>query len=148
MRISIVAVGTRMPDWVASAYAVYSERMPAHIRLELSEIPVGGRSGRTEDDLLLKHAETADVVVALDEHGQSWSTDKLARNMEDWLQNSPNVALLIGGPDGLSERCKTSARLLWSLSKLTLPHGLVRVVVAEQLYRAWTILQGHPYHRA
>jgi 23S rRNA (pseudouridine1915-N3)-methyltransferase len=137
-----------MPDWVVQGYRAYSERLPTHIRVELTEIPVGGRPGRGEDDLLLRHAEPADLVIALDEAGRHWSSAQLAEQMDGWLQRAPHVALLIGGPDGLSERCRERARSLWSLSKLTLPHGLVRVVLAEQLYRAWSILQGHPYHRA
>ena len=137
-----------MPDWVTSAFDAYSSRMPAHINIELKETPVGGRSGRSEEDLLLRNAAPADMVIALDETGQCWSSTKLAENMEDWMQSSPHVALLIGGPDGLSDQCKRSAAAVWSLSNLTLPHGLVRVVLIEQLYRAWTILQGHPYHRA
>jgi len=137
-----------MPDWVTNAFDAYSQRMPAHINVELKETPVGGRSGRSEEDLLLRNAASADLVIALDESGKPWSSAELAENMEDWMQRSPHVALLIGGPDGLSDRCKRSATATWSLSKLTLPHGLVRVVLIEQLYRAWTILQGHPYHRA
>lgn len=148
VRISILAVGTRMQDWVQTGYRTYSERLPGHIKIELQEIPVGGRAGRAEDELLLKHAAAADVTIALDETGQIWSSVQLAEQMTDWLQFSPHIALMIGGPDGLSERCKQRAQTLWSLSKLTLPHGLVRVVLVEQLYRAWTILQGHPYHRA
>lgn len=137
-----------MPDWVTDAFVAYSNRMPAHINIELKETPVGGRSGRSEEDLLLKNAASADLVIALDEKGKSWTSAELAANLEDWMQRTPKVALLIGGPDGLSDQCKLSAGAIWSISKLTLPHGLVRVVLIEQLYRAWTILQGHPYHRA
>lgn len=137
-----------MQDWVETGYRSYSKRLPAHINIELKEIPAGGRHGRAEDAMLLKHAEAADLTIALDETGQIWSSAQLAEQMTGWMQNSPHVALLIGGPDGLSSHCKERAQSLWSLSKLTLPHGLVRVVLVEQLYRAWTILQGHPYHRA
>jgi 23S rRNA (pseudouridine1915-N3)-methyltransferase len=96
---------------------------------------------------LMKRAEGADLTIALDEAGTLISSDELATEMKSWLNDTPHVALLIGGADGLTERCKNESDHVWSLSRLTLPHALVRVVLVEQLYRAWTILQGHPYHR-
>lgn len=147
VQISILAVGTRMQDWVVQAYREYSRRLPAHIKIELQEVPVGGRSGRAEDEWLLDRAAAADRIIALDETGQLWSTVELVERLEEWLQRFPHVAMIIGGPDGLSNRCREQAHESWSLSRLTLPHALVRVVVAEQLYRAWTVIQGHPYHR-
>lgn len=152
----MLAVGTRMPAWVADGFEAYRRRMPPQLALVLHEIPAGRRKARDdaaaarrmEGDALLRHAEGADLVLALDEHGRQWRTDELADALRRWQLETPRVALLVGGPDGLDERCRRRADRLWSLSRLTLPHALVRVLVAEQIYRAWTILQGHPYHRA
>jgi 23S rRNA (pseudouridine1915-N3)-methyltransferase len=144
-----------MPSWVYDGVAAYSQRLPRHIGLQVVEIPPGRRASRgpvalameKEAEQLMKRAETADLTIALDEAGTLKSSAELATEMQTWLNDTPHVAVLIGGADGLTERCKSKADRLWSLSKLTLPHGLVRVVIVEQLYRAWTILQGHPYHR-
>lgn len=156
MEISLLAVGTRMPAWISAGFEAYRKRLPAQLTLELHEVPAGQRKARAdaaaarriEAEQLLRRAEPADLVLALDEQGQQWSTSELADAMRRWQLETPRVALLVGGPDGLDERCRRRADRLWALSKLTLPHALVRVLVAEQIYRAWTILQGHPYHRA
>lgn len=156
MRITILAVGTRMQRWVYDGVDAYSKRMPVQIQMRVMEIPTGTRSTRAtaeaakekEAEKLLKKAGSADLTIALDESGQAFSSMELANQMQDWLNQVPHVAILIGGPDGLTEACKRKVDRLWSLSHLTLPHGLVRIVLAEQLYRAWTILQGHPYHRS
>jgi len=145
-----------MQRWVYDGVKAYSERMPAQIQMRVMEIQAGKRSARSnvgaakeeEAGKLLKKAAGADLTIALDESGQAFSSMELANEMRDWLNRTPHVAILIGGPDGLTEACKSNVDRLWSLSKLTLPHGLVRVVLAEQLYRGWTILQGHPYHRS
>ena len=145
-----------MPAWVTAGFEEYRKRLPAQLALELHEVPAGQRKARAdaaaarriEGDELLRRAERADLVLALDEQGRQWSTRDLADALSRWQMEAPRVALLVGGPDGLDERCRQRADRLWSLSKLTLPHALVRVLVAEQIYRAWTILQGHPYHRA
>ena len=155
MRITILAVGTRMPSWVYDGVAAYSQRLPRHIQLQVTEIPPGQRASRgpvapameKEAEQLMKRAGAADLTIALDEAGTLKSSAELATDMQNWLNDTPHVALLIGGVDGLTERCKNESDYVWSLSKLTLPHALVRVVLVEQLYRAWTILQGHPYHR-
>ena len=144
-----------MPGWVVGGVDAYRKRMPPHIQVEVVEISPGHRSARGSADTarekeavaLLKRARRCDVVIALDETGKAWSSPALAERMRNWLDDGANVALLIGGPDGLTDECRRAADAIWSLSALTLPHGLVRVVLAEQLYRAWTILQGHPYHR-
>jgi len=156
MRISILAVGTRMQRWVYEGVDMYSKRMPRQIQMQVTEISPGTRTARGNNEsavekeaaLLLKRAESADLTIALDEVGVARSSVELAEEMRGWLDHVPRVALMIGGPDGLSETCRGYADSTWSLSRLTLPHGLVRVVLAEQLYRAWTILQGHPYHRS
>jgi 23S rRNA (pseudouridine1915-N3)-methyltransferase len=156
MRITILAVGTRMQSWVTEGVTAYSHRLPRHIQLQVTEIAPGQRAARIpvaramqkEAEQLIKRANGADVTIALDEAGTLKSSAELATDMKTWLNDAPHVAFMIGGADGLTDRCKKEADHLWSLSKLTLPHGLVRVVLVEQLYRAWTILQGHPYHRA
>ena len=96
---------------------------------------------------MLKAMQDPAYVIALDEHGKSWSSTGLAAQLANWMATYPNVVFLIGGADGLADSCKQRADALWSLSPLTLPHALVRVVLAEQIYRAWTLVQGHPYHR-
>lgn len=154
MRLRLVAVGTRMPGWVDEGFRDYAGRMPRECRLELREVPLGRRSRGTEPvraiaaegEHLLAGSEDC-VRVCLDVQGSAVDTVGLSRKLAGWLQEGQDVALLVGGPDGLAPACLEAARWRWSLSPLTLPHGLVRVLVAEQLYRAWTVLSGHPYHR-
>jgi len=156
MQIHLIAVGTRMPAWVGEAYREYVRRLPRECSLRLVEIPLCKRTknssaerAREEEGRLLLDAIPADcLVLALDVQGQSWSTEKLVTNLQSWLQSGRDVALLVGGPDGLSTSCLSRADRRWSLSALTFPHSLVRIVIAEQLYRAWTVLSGHPYHRS
>jgi 23S rRNA (pseudouridine1915-N3)-methyltransferase len=154
VRLRLVAVGTRMPGWVDEGFKDYAGRMPRECRLELREVPLGRRSRGTEPvraiaaegEHLLAASEDC-VRVCLDVQGAAVDTIGLSRRLAGWLQDGQDVALLVGGPDGLAPACLEAARWRWSLSPLTLPHGLVRVLVAEQLYRAWTVLSGHPYHR-
>lgn len=155
MRLTVLAIGTRMPAWVNEGVQVYQKRLPRHLPLEFRELPAAQRSSATtatvlrdkEGESLLRALPEQACVVALDEHGTRWTSNQLASRLESWLGSQPQVVFLIGGADGLAEACKSRADFLWSLSPLTLPHALVRVVLAEQLYRAWTLLQGHPYHR-
>ena len=155
MRITVVAVGTRMPGWVVTGIDTYRKRLPPHIKLEIAEISPGVRAARApvaaamekEAEQLLKRAARADRVIALDERGKQWRSTGLAERMRGWQDEAADVAMLIGGADGLTDECRNRADAVWSLSQLTLPHALVRVVLAEQIYRASTILQGHPYHR-
>ncbi len=155
MKIHLIAVGQKMPNWVEVGFQEYVKRLPASCCLRLVEIPPGhrGKSAdiqraiKSESDKMLAAIPANTRVVALDERGKSWSTLQLASNMKGWMQDGRDVALLVGGPDGLSPECKQRAEQLWSLSALTLPHPLVRVVLSEQLYRAWSVTQGHPYHR-
>jgi len=156
MRIQLIAVGTRMPAWVDQGYREYARRMPRECTLELVEVAPGARSRSApvaravadEGARMEKLIPRGSRVVALDVAGRSWSTDDLAQQLRRWLEGGGDVALLVGGPDGLAGNCLQCAETRWSLSALTLPHPLVRVLVAEQLYRAWTLLSGHPYHRA
>ena len=155
MRLRMLAVGTRMPAWVELAVADYARRLPPELKLEIVEIPLGARSANAdsaaaiaaEGRALLKAVGARDTLVALDVAGESWTTPQLALRLAGWQAAGGNCCLLIGGPDGLDAECLRRAQQRWSLSALTLPHPLVRALVAEQLYRAWTINIGHPYHR-
>ena len=155
MKIKLIAVGTRMPSWVNEGYNEYARRLPAEFSLELVEITLGQRGKnadidrirKREGDQMLASVDSSDYVIALEVNGREWSTEKLAKQAENWQMAGRNVALLVGGPDGLSDACRARADQQWSLSPLTLPHPLVRVLLAEQLYRAWSITRNHPYHR-
>lgn len=145
-----------MPDWVKSGYAEYAGRLPRECALNLVEIPAGQRRPnmdltrlvRAEGERLLAAVPSGSYLIALDERGREWSTVELAEQLTGWLHAGCDLSLLVGGPDGLAPACRDRAKQLWSLSRLTLPHPLVRIMVAEQLYRAWSLLHRHPYHRA
>lgn len=156
MKIRLLVIGTRPEDWVRDAVSLYLARLPAHLKPELVEIPLSLRSSggdpavakAKEGQRLLHRIKPGDFVVTLDERGRAWSSTELARELARWQNHQPSVVLVIGGPEGLAEEVTARADQSWSLSALTFPHGLARVIVVEQLYRAWTILQGHPYHKA
>ena len=145
-----------MPRWVQEGYHEYARRLPAECALELVEIGAGARRKsadiarvlREEGKRLLQAVPKGSRVVALDVKGRGWSTEQLAGRLERWMADGRDLALLVGGPEGLSRECVEAAEERWSLSPLTLPHPLVRVVVAEALYRAWSLMRNHPYHRA
>jgi len=155
VKIRLISVGTKMPAWVDEGYGDYAKRLSAEITLELVEIAAGKRGKNAdlaritdkEGEAMLAAIPAGDRVVALDVQGRSFSTEALAATLEDWLPAGRNTSLLIGGPEGLAPAALARADERWSLSALTLPHPLVRVLLAEQLYRAWTLLKGHPYHR-
>jgi 23S rRNA (pseudouridine1915-N3)-methyltransferase len=155
MKIKLIAVGQKMPAWVESGYTTYSQRLPRDCSLELIEIPAAKRTRNQladkwmekEGDSILKAVHHSDWVVALDVKGKSWSTGQLAQQLTNWQSLGCNVSLLVGGPDGLSEACLNRANQKWSLSGLTLPHPMVRVLLAETIYRAWSVTVNHPYHR-
>lgn len=153
MRIRLLAVGNRMPGWVKTGYEDYARRLPRACRLELTDISPGKRQRGAkravaeEGKRMLDAIGRDDAVIALDVEGKPWSTRKLASHMHDWLADGRDRCLLVGGPDGLAGDCLARAEQRWSLSPLTLPHPLVRVIVAEQLYRAHSMLNNHPYHR-
>lgn len=156
MKVRLLVIGTRPDDWVRDAVNLYLARLPAHLKPALVEIPLSLRSSggdpaiarAKEGQRILHRLKPGDFVVALDERGKPWSSTDLAREVERWQNHEPSVALVIGGPEGLAEEVRRRANQTWSLSAMTFPHGLARVIVVEQLYRAWTILQGHPYHKA
>jgi 23S rRNA (pseudouridine1915-N3)-methyltransferase len=155
MRIHLIAVGTRMPRWVTEGYQEFARRLPDECRLKLVEINSGKRGKgadirravRQEGENMLAAIPKDCQVIALGIAGKEWSTQQLCGELKNWLQAGRDVSLLVGGPDGLAESCLTRADRVWSLSQLTLPHAVVRIVLAEQLYRAWSMLHNHPYHR-
>ncbi len=155
MRVRILAVGTKMPAWVQEGTQDYLKRFPREWSVEFVELPLGhrGKNADTkkaiakEGEAMLAAIDPRERVIALDVKGKSWSTEHLSQQMQDWQMQGDNVVLLVGGPDGLAPECLAKAQQKWSLSDLTLPHPLVRVLLAEQLYRGWTILKNHPYHK-
>jgi|SRR5690625_1101303 len=154
MRFQILSIGQKAPSWVAAGVRDYTDRLPAKL-VQLVELPLATRTRRSdsrraqmeENQRLLKAIPAGARVVALHPKGRALSTDMLAERMRDWLQDGRHVCFLIGGPEGLTETTLAQSEEQWSLSQLTFPHMLVRVILAEQLYRGWTILQNHPYHR-
>ena len=156
MRVRVLSVGTKMPAWVLAGIAEYQKRLVADLDFSLIEIPMAKRTKNSnidqcrkkEGDALLASIPSGDYVVALDVSGKSFSTEALVGKIKDFRQRGYNLSLLVGGPDGLDAECLTRASERWSLSALTLPHPLVRVVITEQLYRAISIIKGHPYHRS
>lgn len=150
MRIRLLGVGTRMPAWAREGFHEYAKRLPRDNRLELVEIPLGDRrkgAKAEEGRRMLSAVGEHDTLIALDQRGELWTTRELATHLEAWRAQGGDVALFVGGPDGLDATCLERAHETWSLSPLTFPHYLVRVLVAEQIYRAWSVLAGHPYHR-
>lgn len=143
MRIRLIAAGTRLPDWVDAGVADYARRFGRGLSFELVEIPLAREAER-----MRKALRTGDYVVALEVKGRAMSTPELAEWLAARMASGRDLALLVGGPEGLDARLSASADMRWSLSPLTWPHALVRILVAEQLYRAHSLLQGHPYHRA
>jgi 23S rRNA (pseudouridine1915-N3)-methyltransferase len=155
MKLRLLAVGNKMPDWVEQGFHEYARRLPKDCTIELVEISPGHRGKNAsidkamqqEAEALRKAIRPNDHVVALAVDGKPWSTEQLSGQLEGWRGLGCDVALLIGGPDGMTDDIMKLAKQRWSLSALTLPHPLVRVLLSEQIYRAWTILQGHPYHK-
>lgn len=145
MRVRILAVGTRMPAWVTAAYDDYVRRLRGAMRVDLEELPVGRAKADEEKRFLERIGD--DYVVALDERGKSLTTMALAKWLGDRQQDGRDLAFLIGGPNGLGPKVLLAAQWRWSLSPLTFPHAMVRVLLAEQLYRAHSVLKNHPYHR-
>jgi 23S rRNA (pseudouridine1915-N3)-methyltransferase len=155
LRLSLITASNRQPAWVDEGADDYAKRLRGRCTLEIKVVPLARRTAtapaeraiQDEAKRMLAAVPPGAHVVALLESGKPWSTKELARKLEGWMQVGAPVALLVGGPDGLGPECVARANERWSLSNLTLPHGLVRVVVAEALYRAWSVLENHPYHR-
>jgi len=146
MRLTIITVGHKMPDWVTTATQDYMKRMPADCSIEIKEIKPD-LSPAKEAVKMSSAIPKGSRVIALDERGKDQTTQQLATQLANWRQEGVDIAFLIGGADGLDTSIKENAQALWRLSSLTLPHAMARILLVEQLYRAWTILQGHPYHR-
>jgi 23S rRNA (pseudouridine1915-N3)-methyltransferase len=156
VKLRLVAAGNRLPQWVNDAYSHYAKRIGADLKCELLEIPVAARGPNAdiaramarEGEAMLRAVRPGDFVVALDVGGKTMSTEELAKWLRTRMREGGDHSFLIGGPDGLAPACRERADLRLSLSALTFPHGLVRVILAEQLYRALSFNRGHPYHRA
>jgi 23S rRNA (pseudouridine1915-N3)-methyltransferase len=156
LRLSLITASNRQPEWVDDGADDYAQRLRGRCTLEIKSIPLARRTATTpadraihdEGERMLALVPQGAHVVALLETGKPWSTKELAAKLEGWMQRGAPVCFLVGGPDGLSPACIARANERWSLSNLTLPHGLARVVAAEALYRAWSLLESHPYHRA
>lgn len=154
MKLRVVAVGQRQPAWAQTAYAEFEKRFPPELRLELQAVKAEARGGKTAEQLMAAEATRLEAAlprgvrrVVLDEHGARVTTLQLAERMKAWMRDGRDVAFVIGGPDGLDATLKASADETMRLSDLTLPHAFVRVLLAEALYRAWTVMVNHPYHR-
>ncbi|TIC81172.1 23S rRNA (pseudouridine(1915)-N(3))-methyltransferase RlmH [Crenobacter intestini] len=155
MKITLLAVGTKMPRWVDEAFNDYAKRFGRDISFELKEIKPEKRGGGVTADkgIAAEHARIVATLparcrlVVLDERGRNWTSVQLAGQLKEWMAGGDDIAFVIGGADGLSDELKARADLLLQLSAMTLPHGMVRVMLAEQLYRAHSILNNHPYHR-
>jgi len=155
MRIKLLAVGTRMPQWVEQGYREYAQRMPSICQLELVEIAAKKRGKNADTARILRDEAVAlqaaipqgALTIALDRRGKHIDTESLAKNMQNWIDDSQDVAILIGGPEGIDPNYLNQVQRKWSLSAMTFAHPVVRVMLAEQLYRAWSINANLPYHR-
>lgn len=155
MRIKLIAVGTRMPKWVQQGYAEYAQRMPKLCQLELLEIPAKKRGKNADTARILRDEavalqeaiSTGSLVIALDRKGKHLDTQSLAKHLQNWIDESQDVSILIGGPEGIDPNYLDTVQRKWSLSAMTFAHPIVRVMLAEQLYRAWSINANLPYHR-
>ena len=155
MKLLILAVGHKMPSWISEGFNEYSKRMPREAKIELVEIkPEPRTTGKSVPQIMEAEAQRIEAAlpkdvmrIVLDERGAHWTTRQLTRHLQDWLSGGRDVAFIIGGADGLHESVRSSANQLLALSAMVLPHGMVRVLLAEQLYRAHSLLHNHPYHR-
>lgn len=155
MHLTLYAVGNKMPAWVSQGFNEYSRRFPRDMSFNLVEIPPGKRGKNAdiarildkEGELTLAAIPKGNRIITLEVEGKPWTTPQLANNLSKWQLDGRDVALLVGGPEGLAPACIAASEQKWSLSPLTLPHPMVRIIVAESLYRAWSINNNHPYHR-
>lgn len=159
MKVRLLTIGQKMPDWVQTGYDDYARRLQGMLPVHTIELPMARRGKsdspadidkycQQEGQTILTARQPRERLIALEVGGRNLSTEKLASTLEGWMQDGQDVALAIGGPDGLSDEVRRQAEWHWSLSPLTLPHPMVRIIVIEQIYRAMSILKNHPYHRA
>ena len=155
MRIRTLAASAKQPQWVEQGVREYTRRLPKQLNVEFLTVPLGRRGNdgasaarAAEGRKMLAGIRPGDFVVCLEVEGKQLSTEAFAGRLDAWIRDGRNLVFLIGGPDGLAPECVARANFSWSLSRATLPHGLVRILLAEHLYRAWTVLTNHPYHRA
>ncbi len=155
MHIRLLAVGDRQPTWVDDAFDNYAGRFPREWKFRIDRIATAKRSKNNksrnamevEAEAFLTRIKSGEQVVLMDERGSQLTSQTLATRLSDWQADGRDLCFVIGGPDGVADACRQRADIIWSLSKLTLPHGLARVLFAEQMYRAWSLQNGHPYHR-
>ena len=155
MKLFILAVGNKMPEWITRGFLEYTKRMPREATIALVEIkPEPRTTGKSVAQIMESEAQRIEAAlpkevtrIVLDERGTPWTTKQMSQKMQDWLGGGRDVAFIIGGADGLHESVRSGAHQLLALSALTLPHGMVRIILAEQLYRAYSLLHNHPYHR-
>ncbi|RCU48816.1 23S rRNA (pseudouridine(1915)-N(3))-methyltransferase RlmH [Corallincola luteus] len=155
MKLQLVAVGSRMPGWVEQGFNEYARRFPREMAFELIEVPAGKRGKNAdiarilerEGEQMLAAVGKGNRIVTLEVTGKDWTTPQLAQQLDRWKLDGRDVSLLVGGPEGLAPACIAASEQRWSLSALTLPHPMVRIVLAEALYRAWSVTANHPYHR-
>ena len=156
MHLTIISVAQRMPNWVDEGFAEYAKRMPSDMALQLKIVKPANRLAHSQRESILadeykrivQNIPAQDTIIVLDERGQNLTTEQFAKQLQAWRLESLHLSFLIGGADGIDERLKQQARYMLRLSSMTLPHGLARVILAEQIYRAWSVLNNHPYHRA
>jgi len=156
VHIRLLAVGDRQPSWVDDAFGIYTERFPREWKFRLDTIPTVRRNKNdksrqameAEGELITAKLSPAEQVVLLDERGKQLTSKSLAAMLGDWQSDGRDLCFIIGGPDGVSDAVRQRSDMMWSLSRLTLPHGMARALLSEQLYRAWSLQTGHPYHRA
>ena len=156
MHIRLLAVGDRQPSWVDEAFAKYTERYPREWKFRLDVIPTVRRNKNdkshqameAEGELIIAKLGSDEQIILLDERGKQLSSKSLASRLSEWQTDGRDLCFIIGGPDGVSEQVRQRANMMWSLSQLTLPHGMARALLSEQLYRAWSLQTGHPYHRS
>lgn len=155
LKFRLITVSNKAPYWINEGFQEYAKRLSSIMSFDVIEIPVEKRSSQKniqpliekEGEKILATIKPQHTIIALDVQGKMWSTEELALRLKSWQLENKNIDFIVGGPDGLSTECLKKAQIKWSLSPLTLPHLFVRILIAEQIYRAWTILQGHPYHK-
>ena len=155
MKIHLIEVCDKTPSWAEEGFSEYQKRIPKEFKFQLHQVKPGKRSGESnlkkimfdEGRRMISLIPKNAIVIKLEIEGQQWATKNLSSNLQNWMNNRRDIAFLVGGPEGLPSECKKISSISWSLSALTLPHSLVKIFIAEQIYRAWSILTNHPYHR-